>query len=154
MRALGRLFRCGSGHLSKDIPLAAVWLERAADAGDGGAQNALAGMYLGGHGVEVNVEKAVDLYRRAAAQNMATSCYTLGCMYGRGDHGVQVDVEKAIPYLEYAVAEGYTEPVALLAALKKARDEGDVSIRRQETHESHPDTSEQQSARVPIVQPL
>jgi uncharacterized protein len=58
--------------------------------GNAHAQTVLGFMYENGRGVPQNFERAVEWYRRAAAQGDPTAQYLLGLMYDKG-HGVQQD---------------------------------------------------------------
>ena len=50
----------------KDFSKAVYWYQKAAEAGDSGAQNNLAICYEEGAGVEKNLETAIAYYRKAA----------------------------------------------------------------------------------------
>lgn len=65
---LGLIYAVGAGAVAKDPSAAARWLEKAADQNHPSAQKFLGDFYYGGHGVERDLHKARELYRKAAEQ--------------------------------------------------------------------------------------
>ncbi|HBC52981.1 MAG TPA: hypothetical protein DCZ06_01850 [Alphaproteobacteria bacterium] len=92
-RNIGHLLRRGLG-IPQDLQNAALWYERAAQAGQIGAAVNLAFMYLDGTGVPQDVRKAADWFRLAARQGHALASYNLGVLYDRG-WGVVRDPRRA-----------------------------------------------------------
>lgn len=92
-RNIGHLLRRGLG-IPQDLQNAALWYERAAQAGQIGAAVNLAFMYLEGAGVPQDVRKAADWFRLAARQGHALASYNLGVLYDRG-WGVVHDPRRA-----------------------------------------------------------
>ena len=63
---------------------------------------------LGQHGLRQNWAKALELWHRASELGYATSYYSIGTAYLRGD-GVERDDKKATHYFELAAIEGDVE---------------------------------------------
>ena len=76
-----------------------------AEAGDTGAQVALAGLYMDGVGVARDLKLAIHWYRRAAEAGSAVAQLNLGDLYGRGV-GVPRDAVRAYIWLSRAAAQG------------------------------------------------
>ena len=92
-RNIGHLLRRGLG-IPQDLQNAALWYERAAQAGQIGAAVNLAFMYLDGAGVPQDIRKAADWFRVAARRGHALASYNLGVLYDRG-WGVVRDPRRA-----------------------------------------------------------
>jgi TPR repeat protein len=74
--------------------------------GDAEAELELGRAYhQGGHGVPIDFAKALDLYRKAAAQGNAKAMYNLGYMYHHGQ-GVVQDDATAEPWFQKAADKG------------------------------------------------
>ena len=67
---IGIIYYRGLGRVSQNYKTAAKWLAMAAGQNIAKAQDALGFMYEKGHGVSKDVGKAVQLYRKAAAQGL------------------------------------------------------------------------------------
>jgi TPR repeat protein len=76
-----------------------------ADQGDIEAQTALAGLYIGGLGVEADARQAATWYRRAAERGHLVAQMNLGDMYARGV-GVERDPVQAFYWLDLAAEQG------------------------------------------------
>lgn len=63
-------------------------------------------MYYSGIGTEVNHEKAVYWYEKAAEQGDAEAQYYLGDMYYKGE-GTAADLKQALVWMEKAAEQGY-----------------------------------------------
>ena len=63
-------------------------------------------MYYNGKGVRQNYKKAVELYRKAANQGVASAQYNLGIMYYHGQ-GVRQNKSRAKELFKNACDEGY-----------------------------------------------
>ena len=88
---------------------ARTWFEKAISAGDlgGKASNNMGNLYRGGFGVPKDLERAHDLYERAAADGSFVAIYNLGTMFERGEVGGQKDIETAKRWLEKSAAKGH-----------------------------------------------
>ena len=82
---------------------------------DAKAQYNLGVCYETGRGVEQDIKKAVELFRKAADQGHAMAQYNLGHCYRTGE-GVEKDIKKAAEWYRKAADQGY-EPAK--ATLKK-----------------------------------
>ncbi|MEL6523784.1 MAG: caspase family protein [Pseudomonadota bacterium] len=71
-------------------------LQRAADAGSPEAQYELAKLYEKGIGVETAPERALELFKAAAAQDFADAINDLGFMYYQGLLGLREDPDEAL----------------------------------------------------------
>ena len=89
-------------------------LKKRAESGNAEAQFALGWIYMRGEGytgttymrdVPKDVEKAHDLYQKAAAQGHVNAQYNLGMLYKLG-LGVKEDADKAFMWLQKAAAQG------------------------------------------------
>ena len=89
----------------KKYEQAIYWWQKAADAGNSGAQYRLAFCYLKGDGVEKDVEKAVYWWQKAADAGDSDAQYRLAFCYLKGD-GVEKDVEKAVYWWQKAADAG------------------------------------------------
>lgn len=76
--------------------------------GDPKSQTALGNMYHDGFGVERDINKALEWYRKAADQNYPDGLYQLGHEYATG-HGVTKDNGKAIELFTKAAAQGHSK---------------------------------------------
>lgn len=79
-----------------------------AEAGDATFQFILAGKYSDGEGVDKNPTKAVEWYRKAAAQNHARAQSALGSAYQIG-RGVEKDYREAVRWFREAAAQNNLE---------------------------------------------
>lgn len=78
------------------------WLLKAAETGDGFAQNAVAIRYESGDGVNKDTGKAFDWYIKAFSAGSPEACFNLGLMYELGDLVEKNDVKAAAFYEEGA----------------------------------------------------
>ena len=67
--------------VGQDFSRAAKWYKRAADQGDGWAQNSLGVLYYHGQGVQKDFGQAFHWYKLAAAQGQLYAHQNLGWMY-------------------------------------------------------------------------
>jgi hypothetical protein len=103
---LARLYAAGSeSDIEQDLVTAARWMESAATKGHAAAQEALAGMYAAGIGVERNATLATHWWRLAADQGQASAQYNLGLQYAVGN-GVPPDSTEAAFWWALAAREG------------------------------------------------
>ena len=100
---LGEMYKSGSTvcRLPKDDAQAAVWLRKAAEQGDMGAQEELAFLYDNGQGLPQDHSQADIWWRKAAEQGDAYSQYNLGIAYYRGQ-GLPQDYAQAIVWFRKA----------------------------------------------------
>ena len=89
----------------KKYEQAIYWWQKAADAGDSGAQYRLAICYQNGNGVVKDIEKAVYWWQKAAGAGDSDAQYRLAFCYLKGD-GVEKDVEKAVYWCQKAADAG------------------------------------------------
>lgn len=90
-------------------------LQSKAEAGDAGAQLALARAYQDGNGAAQNDELAVKWYRKAAEQDDATAQNNLGIMYRAGS-GVEKSKEEALKWYRKAARQGYASAMFNMGA--------------------------------------
>ena len=89
----------------KKYEQAIYWWQKAADAGDSGAQFNLAICYFYGDGVVKDIEKAVYWWQKAADAGNSAAQVSLALRYIKGD-GVEKDVEKAVYWWQKAANAG------------------------------------------------
>ena len=107
--------------LDNDPELAAGWFYRAAEQGYADAQFNLGLMYANGEGVELDISKAVELFKEAAAQGNIDAQNNLAALFYTGE-GVERDVDKAIEWFEKAAAQGNVEAQENLEAIRAAAE--------------------------------
>lgn len=79
-----------------------------AESGDARAQFGLGMLYANGFGVDMNDEKALEWFGKAAAQDYAEAQYRIGVMHQNG-WGVPMDDEIAADWYMKAAKQGFTE---------------------------------------------
>src|SRR5690606_4376702 len=110
---------CGALALGNPFP-AQAWgshfeqVRADAAKGDAKAQTALGNMYHDGFGVEKDIAKALEWYRKAVDQGYAEAQFRLGHEYAMG-HGVTADLEVAVSLFKKAAAQGHGEAQYRLA---------------------------------------
>ena len=82
------------------------------------AQHLLGVCYDEGWGVQKNEAEAVRLWALAAEQGHALAQYELGYCYFYGKRGLQQDLVKARQLYQQAAAQGHTQAIGMLAAMK------------------------------------
>jgi hypothetical protein len=120
-------------------------LDPMARAGHPGARNILADAYDAGNGVDRDPQRALDLYRAAAAQGLARASYNLGVLLTEGRPGIPADVAQAIVHYEDAMAQDYAaafnnrgvlytkgqggaaDPVKAVEMFRRAHELGDLN---------------------------
>ncbi|MHA7775444.1 caspase family protein [Roseibium sp. M-1] len=112
-----------------DPSRAAAFLEKASEAGDPEAMFELARMYERGIGVDQDVDKALELFRRSADEGFADAINDLGFLYFQGGLGVVRDPKKAIDLFGQAADLRHPEAMFNYAALI---DDGIVDGRQAE----------------------
>ncbi|CAM9153786.1 unnamed protein product [Phaeothamnion confervicola] len=119
---LGRLYELGENGMPKNATLGAKWYAVAVDKwGDVRASSALGFLLATGHGVPLDIDRAVDLLEYAAAQDDSRAVALLGYIHQYGA-GVDLDVAKARAL--YAEAARADEPLALFSLAEMLLAEG------------------------------
>ncbi len=85
---------------------AAHWLELAAEQGNKEANFYIAGMYIGGQGVEKNLKKVEKYMKKAAEQGNVLAEAAMSGIYDRGGDGIPVDKAKACYWAQNAADDG------------------------------------------------
>ena len=98
----------------KKYEQAIYWWQKAADAGDSGAQFNLAICYFYGDGVVKDIEKAVYWWQKAADAGNSAAQKNLAICYFNG-YGVEKDVEKAVYWWQKAADAGNSAAQVSLA---------------------------------------
>ncbi|RIA89585.1 hypothetical protein C1645_771983, partial [Glomus cerebriforme] len=62
-----------------------------------------------GIGIDINKQKAVELYKKAANLGSKVAQYNLGIMYEKGDV-IEKDINQAIYWYEQSAKQGYQKP--------------------------------------------
>jgi len=84
------------------------WYKKAAEKGDGEAQNTLGYIYfVGGNGVEQDVTKGGAYFLQAAYNNSAIAQYNVGIMYLTGQGVDGIDLIKAYGWMNIAATNGH-----------------------------------------------
>lgn len=86
------------------------------DPTNGEASHYLADCCINGNGCEVNLEKALSLYKQSASYGYKKSYYDIGVMYRFGE-GVEIDMEKAIFYYKKGLNAGVSVCATNLGAV-------------------------------------
>ena len=106
---LARWYVEGLEGLEQDTSLWIRWEREAAERGCADAQNAMGVAHRKGRfahlGVERNLEKAREWFRKASLQGQAESSFTLGVMFDSGE-GVVQNYATAVSWLRKAVSQG------------------------------------------------
>jgi TPR repeat protein len=98
---LGAAYSVGKG-VEKDRVQAAQWWQKASDAGDVSAMDALASAYAAGSGVMKDTAEAARWWRAAAEKGDPTGQHALALAYFAGS-GVPKDLVEAYKWLHLAV---------------------------------------------------
>ncbi|MGY3449067.1 DUF3857 domain-containing protein [Bradyrhizobium sp. USDA 4353] len=116
---LATFYRDGRG-VGRDLKQAETWFALAAEQGSGWAQMSIGLLYTkGGDGLPVDYGKAVEWFRKAAANDDATAKYNLGWAYEAG-LGVPRNNEQAIEWYRKAADQGDQLAKERLARLTSA----------------------------------
>ncbi len=92
---------------SGDYATALIELQPLADQGHSGAQVLLGEMYLIGMGTPQDDQRALEWFRKAAAQGEAIAQNNLGVMYQGGRAALPPDDRQAVEWYRKAAAQGY-----------------------------------------------
>lgn len=114
---IGACFSEGLG-VARDVKLAECWLSVASEGGDPVGQRNLASLYFKGEGSGVTQDnnRALALYRAAAAQGDATAQDMLSWTLLEGD-GVEADAAEARRWAELAAAQGVAASMTRLGMI-------------------------------------
>jgi localization factor PodJL len=112
---LGARYAEGRG-VAQNMTEAAIWMQRAADAGFAPAQFRLASLNEKGEGVRKDVQAARRLYLAAAAKGHAKAMHNLAVLYAEGIDG-KPDYKAASEWFRKAASYGVTDSEYNLAIL-------------------------------------
>lgn len=113
---LGVYFENGRGGLPVNYTQALYWYEKAALAGDLGAQYNLGLMHAHGRGTPKNPKEALYWFKRAAEAGDAQSQYNLAVMYDQGHAGDRGRLE-ATHWFKEAAERGHAKSQYTLAVM-------------------------------------
>ena len=111
---LGAAYDNGIG-VERDIDMALLWYQKAAEQGLAEAQFNLAHLLVA---EEISAVAAAEWMHKAAAQGMTDAEYLLGVIYAEGI-GVEMDHAKARIWLKKAVAKGHADARDFLKHLER-----------------------------------
>jgi len=121
----GLMLSNGVGTGTPDLREAAVWFQRAAEAGDARAMFALSECYLLSKGVTRDPARALEWLNKAAAANNVEALNKLGDLHAKGIPGVvPLDLKKAFAYFTSAKDLGFAPAFGNLGALFMTAPEG------------------------------
>jgi localization factor PodJL len=103
--------------VATNMPEAARWFERAAQAGFATAQFRLGSLYEKGQGVKKDLEKAKQNYLAAAAQGNAKAMHNLAVLYAEGGFTGKPDFATAAQWFQKAADHGIADSQYNLAVL-------------------------------------
>lgn len=103
---LGLCYARAACGLTQDYVQAAALYRRAAELGNGTAQNNLGDLLYKGLGVQKDVEEAFRWFERAAEKGSVSALYNLGLCYEMGS-GVRKDLRRAAEYYRRAAAKDH-----------------------------------------------
>ena len=108
--------------------------------GDAVAETAIAGMYLGGNGVDRDFALAARWYRRAAGRGNPVAQLNLGDMFARG-LGVARDDRRAYMWLSLAAGQGRDWAGARRAEIARRMTAAEIAEAREMTRRWRPAAS-------------
>lgn len=132
------LYATGKEGVQQDYARARYWYQRVIDhqSADaklvGHANLRMALMYNGGKGVPKNYTKALECYKKAAAQGYYEAHLSIGLFYANG-LGVKQDYNKAIQWLKVAAANRQPQAQHLINLLKKEMNSSTAGIQTNTT---------------------
>ncbi len=100
----GEMYAKGLG-VTRDVPEAIKWFNRAAAQGNAAAEFSLGEIYGYDHGVQADHKQSVKWYRKAAQQGHASAQYKLGAKYFKGE-GMPMDYLMAYAWMDMAAKQG------------------------------------------------
>ncbi|TDY00481.1 tetratricopeptide repeat protein [Thiohalophilus thiocyanatoxydans] len=145
MYEVGLKYQRGRG-TERNIPKAAEWYGKAAEANHALSMARLGILYVEGNGVERNLNKAIELLSKAADQDIASARYQLANMHELGT-GFDKDLEQAIRLYRQAANGGYypaqdkVEELSALLKQKKRRNAAVSTPQPQPQPQSQPETT-------------
>ena len=113
--ALASLSDRGIGGATADETAAALWTRRAAATGYARGLAALGARYRAGRGVELNNDRALQLYLKAARLGDVDSVSEIGRRYASGRGGLKQDPKQAFRCFEIAAHAGSTDAMVQMA---------------------------------------
>lgn len=102
---IGRLFSFGTPFLKGDEERAAIWVRKAAEAGNLEAQTNLGYLYLSGRGITQDNQQAMLWMAKAAEGGFAQAQMNLGILLQEGKHASK-DEARALYWMEKAANQG------------------------------------------------
>ncbi|PHJ20637.1 sel1 repeat domain-containing protein [Cystoisospora suis] len=96
---------------------AATWYTRAAEQGSATGLNNLASMFYHGRGCQQDLEKAAELFKKAASKGNVNACYNLGVCYEFGRGVTSEDSDKALQLYRRAAQAGHVKAAGALGLL-------------------------------------
>lgn len=129
---LGYWFQSSGNRLPHDPEKAAYWHSRAVEHGSSQARVALAYHYEKGHGVAVNLSKAVELYSSAADQGDVSAMFNLARLYSLG-RGVPKNEAESQRWMQRAKSGGSSDAVV---DERKTRQYNELESKARETFEA------------------
>ncbi|WP_224702786.1 tetratricopeptide repeat protein [Devosia aquimaris] len=114
------------GEIAPDYVVALRWLKRAAANGQPMAKANLATLYLGDHGLPLDLERYTTLTMEAALAGVDLAQYRAGWSYQAG-YGVEQDLAKAEHWYRLSASQGYAVAQRELGSLlsRAAQDQSD-----------------------------
>ena len=110
-------YETGEGDAVKDLDVARYWYDKAAEQLDPEGILGLARFYYLGRGVEINYERAYQIYKEMTKLNDPIAYFVLGEMYHLG-RGVSKDIEKAVEYYNKSSEQGNIHAKLQLATIE------------------------------------
>lgn len=118
MEILGNIFFHGEEAADADYRKSFYWFSKCEEAGTLQSPASLAYLYAKGEGCEINEEKAIELFERAAlTDKTGDALYELGFVYE--NRGLKGDLDKAQRYYEDAVNKGNENALRRLSHFKR-----------------------------------
>lgn len=103
MGILGRNYRGGNNGFKKDTKLAALWFQKAHDAGNVKATASLGFCHLHGMGMKLDVSMALYYFTSAAEKGSNYAAYHLGFIFAYGDDEIRKCPKEAQKWLRQAL---------------------------------------------------
>ena len=101
---------------------AVKYLKPLLDQNSAEAQYRMAGLYRSGKGVRADLDKATDLFRKAAMSGLPEAQYNLASILEKRAPGLR-DPAEALMWYQEAADQGYARAIRKLAYLQKAKEE-------------------------------
>jgi len=104
---LGVIYGNGDEGVELDQQQAMAWFSQAARQGHENALITMAWMYANGAGVDVDEQKARELYLMAADHGSAKAQYVVGTMFRFAQFGAEKDIPRALHYYTESANQGF-----------------------------------------------